>query len=347
MKPTDAKPSPLFPEALLPILTAAYDLPAPVGCAPLSSGLNDLFWVTTGGETLILKVYRAGWRTAAEVREEMGALRHLDRRGVRVALPVARRDGGLVGTLPAPFPERATVLMTCAPGEGLDAGEEAGCRRFGGALAEVHRATDGLTEAPVQYDLEHLVAEPLAALEPYLEDRPADREFLRALAGRLSERIERLGAGALDWGYCHGDFRAANLFWDAATGTVTLFDFELGGLGFRAYDIAYAQMTIHRMALELLWGAPPPQNDERLWAAFLCGYEERRPLSPGDRAAIPLFAAMRPLQLMGTLLATARQRRPGQETWPPTRDERGLPGGDLFDRALRFLRAWEAAHLAQ
>jgi len=70
-------------------------------------------------------------------------------------------------------------------------------------------------------------------------------------------------------------------------------------------------------------------------------------LSPADREAIPLFAAMRPLQLMGTLLATVRQRRPGEETWPQTRDEWGLPGGDLFDQALRFLRAWEAAYLVE
>src|SRR5262245_15892291 len=126
MEPADARPTPLTPEALLPILMAAYDLPAPVSCAPLSSGLNDVFWVTTCGDTFILKVYRAGWRTAAEVREEMGALRHLDRNGVRVALPFARRDGALVGTLPAPFPERAVVLMRHALGQGLDAREEAG-----------------------------------------------------------------------------------------------------------------------------------------------------------------------------------------------------------------------------
>jgi Ser/Thr protein kinase RdoA (MazF antagonist) len=134
MNSTDGKPTPLAPEALVSILTAAYHLPAPVGCAPLSSGLNDVFWVTTGGETFILKVYRAGWRTAAEVREAMGALRHLDRNGVRVALPVARRDGEDVGVLPAPFAERAVVLFSRAPGEGLDAWEEAGCRRFDRAL---------------------------------------------------------------------------------------------------------------------------------------------------------------------------------------------------------------------
>jgi Ser/Thr protein kinase RdoA (MazF antagonist) len=346
MGPTEATLTPLAPEALVPILAAEYELPAPVGCAPLSSGLNDVFWVTTGGETFILKVYRAGWRTAAEVRAEMEALLHLDRGGVRVALPVARRESGFVGVLPAPFPERPVVLFTCAPGAGLDAREEAGCRRFGRALAELHRATDDFAGAPVRYDLEHLVEEPLAALEPYLKDRPTAREYLRELAGRLRAGIERLPAGVLDWGYCHGDFRAANLFWDEATGAVTLFDFEMGGLGFRAFDIAYAQTTIHRMALELLWGAPPPENDGRLWVAFLRGYEERRPLSAADREAIPLFVAMRPLQLMGTLLATARQRRPGQETWPQTQGD-GLPGGDLFDRALRFLRAWDAAYLAR
>jgi hypothetical protein len=46
---------------------------------------------------------------------------------------------------------------------------------------------------------------------------------------------------------------------------------------------------------------------------------------------------------MGTLLQTARQNR-DLEAWPPSKTG-SLPGGDLFDRALRFLRAWDEAYL--
>src|SRR5262249_47940273 len=149
--------------------------------------------------------------------------------------------------------------------------------------------------------------------------------------------------GALDWGYCHGDFRTANLTLDEATEAITAFDFELGGMGFRAYDIAYTHTNLHALALELLWGASPIDNHEQLWAAFLSGYDERRPLRPADREAIPLFVAMRPLRGMGMLIEMARQKGNGP-TWPPSTTG-GLPGGDLFDRALRFLRAWDKTAL--
>src|SRR5437899_2291074 len=84
-------------------------------------------------------------------------------------------------------------------------------------------------------------------------DEPADRDFLRTLTARLHERLETRPPGTLGHGYCHGDFRPANLHLDETTGVVTPFDFETGGLGFRAYDIAYTQTNLHHLARELLW----------------------------------------------------------------------------------------------
>lgn len=330
---------PVSPETLSPLVAAAYDLGKSVTCDWLSSGLNDVFQVTAGEAVYILKVYRAGWRTQAEVLEEIAALRHLDGKGVSVALPIARRDGASVWALPAPSGERQVVLYAHTQGREVPAPDEGCCRRFGKTLAELHNAADDFSAAPVRYDLENLLNRPLRELEPFLDDRPDDHDFLRGLAGRLRNRIEGLPPGALDWGYCHGDFRSANLHVDEATGAVTVFDFELGGMGYRAYDIGYTLTNIHHLARELLWRAPALQYAEESWTAFLDGYAAHRRLHAAARDAIPLFAAMRAVQIMGTLLRTARLRR-GQETWPPT-EGGGLPGGDLFDRALRFLRAWE------
>ena len=130
---------------------------------------------------------------------------------------------------------------------------------------------------------------------------------------------------------------------DEKAGEATVFDFELGATGLRAYDIAYTQTNFHPMGLGLLWGAPVLANYELVWAAFLQGYVERRPLRSADLQAIPLFVAMRAVHIMGTLLQ-ASQQNGNAETWPPS-EPGGLPGGDLFDRALRFLRAWDMAHL--
>jgi Ser/Thr protein kinase RdoA (MazF antagonist) len=343
MTPTDPKTNSLSPDALGPALAAAYDLAGPVTCAWLSSGLNDVFRVTTAAGLYVLKVYRAGWRSEAEVLDETLALLHLQRRGVRVALPIARRDGALAGTLGAASDVRPAALFTHAEGSAITEPEESHCRQFGELLAEVHNATDDFTAAPVRYDVENLLDRPLGMLVPFLEGRPDDRDYLRDLVARLRRGIERFPDDALDWGYCHGDFRPANLHLDTATGHVTAFDFELGGRGFRAYDIAYMQTILHPVVRNLLWRAPTLEGHERTWAAFLQGYGGRRPLRPAEVEAIPLFVAIRPLQVMGILLQTARQSH-GRETWPPTEAD-GLPGGDLFDRALHFLRTWDVASL--
>ena len=343
MQQNDVETDLLSEETLLTAISSVYDLPDPVTCAPFSSGLNDVYEVTTGGATHFLKVYRAGWRTQDEVLQETAALFHLIDKGVRVALPVARRDGAFAWTLTLPDCERQVMLLACAPGNVIYSPDESCCHLFGQTMAEVHNATDDFADAPVRYDLENLLASPLHSLERWMDDHPNDDAFLRGLIGRLQTQIENLPPGARDWGYCHGDFRPANLHLEQETGAVTTFDFELGGIGFRAYDLAYTQTTIHHMALELLWRAPVLENHEQCWAAFLQGYAERRPLHDADLDAIPLFVALRPIQIMGTLLQTAWEN-PDGNTWPPS-EAGGIPGGDLFDRALQFLRAWDKEYL--
>jgi Ser/Thr protein kinase RdoA (MazF antagonist) len=101
--------------------------------------------------------------------------------------------------------------------------------------------------------------------------------------------------------------------------------------------------NVDDLALGTLWGAPVPDGHERHSVAFVGGYAERRPLRDADREAIPWFVALRAVQIMRTILETAEQS-PGSDTWPPT-GPGGLPGGDLFDRALRFLHAWDEVYL--
>jgi Ser/Thr protein kinase RdoA (MazF antagonist) len=334
----------LSPQALESLVGSLYQLGSATRCDRLSSGLNELFRVEADGRLYALKIYRLGWRSREEVLAEIAVLHHLGRRGVRIARPIAQTDGQEVWSLATAAGERQAVLFEWANGRELAAADAADWHAAGRSLAEIHSATDNLAGAPLRYGWEHLLWEPIRALDPYLSDRVPDRHYLRELAGRLRKRIAAIPASDLDWGYCHGDFRPANLSSDEVSGELTILDFEMGGIGFRGYDIAYTQTNLHRLALELLWGAPPVEEHERLWSTFLTGYTERRQLSGRALATIPVFVALRPLSMMATLLETAR-RPAGEETWPP-RGQRGLPGGDLFDRSLSFLRAWDQAFLA-
>jgi Ser/Thr protein kinase RdoA (MazF antagonist) len=293
-----------------------------VECSLIFSGAHDTFRVETLGEQYVLKIYRLALQTLPDVLEEIRALLYLGDTGVSVALPMAGKNGAYVWTLPAPGGERPAVLFTWASGQSPSARDEAACYHLGRALALIHTATEEYASPRVRFGLEQLLEAPLRLHEPLLRERREDWRYLQDLARRLRERFARLPAEALDWGFCHGEFNARNNHLDEATGTVTSFDFESCGAGFRAYDLA-----VFRFLLGLGEGEEDP---EPRWQEYLRGYTEQRPLAEIDQAAIPLFVAMRPLWILGNIVLTRLPRPDG-----------GVPNPDFFEEMLEFLRAWE------
>lgn len=79
----------------------------------------------------------------------------------------------------------------------------------------------------------------------------------------------------LDWGVCHGDLSLDNLH-VTDEGRIIIYDFDLAGLGWRAFDICGVYWWV-------LQGQP------EMWDAFLRAYTEIRALSDADVAAVPAF----------------------------------------------------------
>jgi Ser/Thr protein kinase RdoA (MazF antagonist) len=102
-------------------------------------------------------------------------------------------------------------------------------------------------------------------------------------------------------------------------------------MGFRTYDIA-----VFRFFLSSVRDC---EERERLWAAYLSGYAERRPLEGACLEALPLLVPLRPIRILGTLLQTARKNW-NLDAWEPSRAG-PLPNPAFFDQVLRFLRAWD------
>ena len=329
------RPPALFPvsgsllsaRALLTTVLPAYDIGTPTACTLWSSGVNDVYRVPTAGGEYFLKVYRAGWRSRAEVLFELDVVAHLARRGVAVARPLATRAGVVVHELLAPEGTRQAVLYGRAPGRPFtwpfyrDAAESG---LLGGALAAIHNASDDFVSAHPrpQLDLDLLLEQPLAVIRPFLADRPEDWAYLLALAARLRAYLTHPDARALDWGLCHGDFHSGNAF--IADGhSVAVFDFDACGLGWRAGDLA----RVHR---------PMTEQDETIWAAFLEGYTDRRPLHRRELAAILAFVPLGVYREMGLKLGGV-----ARNWWDSEWVHHGYVGGEIAS-----LRAWDAAHLA-
>jgi Ser/Thr protein kinase RdoA (MazF antagonist) len=106
------------------------------------------------------------------------------------------------------------------------------------------------------------------------------------------------------------------------------FDFDCGGAGWRAYDVA-----VYLWARVRSKGKEHFKNEQ--WDTFLAAYQKYRALSDSDLRAIPIFVAIREIWLMG--LHTSNSQVWGGN-W---QDDR------YFDTNLRFLRDWCEEHSIQ
>ncbi len=103
---------------------------------PLSGGVaNDVWRVRVGGR---LAVGRLGGRSDADLAWETELLRHLDREGLTVPIPLPTTDGRRFAD--------GLVVMTYVEGEPPDS--EADWRRVADTLRHVHRRTEGWPQRP-------------------------------------------------------------------------------------------------------------------------------------------------------------------------------------------------------
>jgi Ser/Thr protein kinase RdoA (MazF antagonist) len=308
----------LSADALMDEVAAAYAIDTPNSCHLLLPSMNDTYLVSTAKERLILRVYRARWRSLPEILYELGLLHHLADRGLSVSLPVADREGALVRTVQAPEGHRHFVLFEYADGAHLPLNDPANCYRLGQVAAEIHTAAADFTskyQRPA-IGLEYLIDVPMAVLKPFFEQRAQDWAYLEGFVSRLRTRVEAMMQSNLDWGICHGDLAGGNVH-ISDNGTLTVFDFDLCGESWRGWDLA----PIQRLAFE--------ETQSALWDAFLKGYSERRPLGAADLTIVWLLVAVHHLWRLGLQASNVAD-------WGILR-----VSDSILDRELNFFREWE------
>jgi len=253
------------------VLAAAYGVDGAL--RTVVRGVNwTLAAETSDGRTLFVRLYRTEGRppeaieaelavlAAVEATPALGVSRPLaDRRG-RLAVPVAMDGHG----------RRMLAVFEAAPGRPLArTGEDLAAA--GRALADLHAQASLAELAPRRPVVdEEAIAQTVARMAAHSD---AGREAAQAIASAL-EALRRLGAdrsmGPI--GFCHGDFRDANM--RLAGERVTLFDFDDCGLGPQWLDLATMGWWIEQ---------GDPEAAPGLWRAFVEGYGE-----PADREAFGL-----------------------------------------------------------
>ena len=282
----------LSPTALAEQILPDFGIGPVAECRFYSGGFNHTYQVLAQtGETYYFRVYRPMWRTLDDIRCELDALLHLEKKGYPAARPLPFQGGAPYCEIHAPEGVRYGALVNLCSGEEIsyDKNPQEMSHSYGRAVAGMHNAFEDFTSPHPRFrkDLHHLIDKPLANIQPFLAHRPADWEYLVQLATQIRTRIEALPAEGLEQGFCHGDLQGYHAKVDR-DGTLDFFDFDCGGFGYRSYDLAV-----------FLWCARLEDQVEERWEPFLAGYQEVRKLNPLDIEAVPLFVGGRYLWHMG------------------------------------------------
>ena len=315
-------------QAVAVLVRERYGMPGPMRCALLNRGFNDIYRVESGGARWVLRI--SGWRERglADVAGETAFLAHLDAAGVPVAAAVPAMDGALFTSIALPDGVRPVVLFRFAEGRlpGLDDAGDAGLQ--GMTLARLHDAADGFAGREAgryRLDLDHLLHRQVAAVLALGLDAPEAVRALPALAERLGAVVA--GMAGLSQTRCHGDCHGMNARIATAgphAGEAVFFDFDDGGFGYLAYDLAvhlWAQISFGR-------------RRHAVWHAFDAGYRTVRPMLPADERAIPVFVAIRHIWLMGEWASHTA-------LWG-----REVLSAAWLEREMRFLLDWERERLS-
>jgi homoserine kinase type II len=234
---------------------------------------NSNFMLTTSQGPFILTLYEKRVN-AADLPFFLGLMDHLAARGISCPLPVANRDGEVIGRLAG----RPAAIITFLEGVWKRRPTVSDCRQVGVALARMHAASQGfeLTRQnglamPNWRPLWQLSHQGASALDPALPDE----------IGTALQTLEADWPHDLPSGVIHADLFPDNVFFlgDALSG---LIDFYFACNDLLAYDLAIclnAWCFEKDHAYNLTKGT-----------ALLAGYQSIRPLQAAEREALPLLA---------------------------------------------------------
>ena len=260
-------------------------------CMLITATLRDVYHVISRAGRHILIIYGHGQQTFEEITAEWQLVAYLAAQQVPVVPALPSRDGTAILPFDAPEGRRYGVVTDYVPGTHLRQRPSVDAtHRYGAIIATIHALADSmpLPFTRTAHEPGLILQQSIAAIQAVVIDRPDDVAYLTACAVELQARLSVLPRRAPEYGIIHGDVIRTNAL-VADDGAVRVIDFELCGLGWRAYDVASYLLAMR--------GDP---QEHRLVDAFLMGYTAIRTLTPHAYASLPLFEAIRAIFEIGT-----------------------------------------------
>ncbi|HZC17420.1 MAG TPA: homoserine kinase, partial [Caulobacteraceae bacterium] len=289
---------------------AGYDLGQPLVFKGIAEGVeNSNFLLETTTGRYILTVYERRVKVD-ELPFFLGLMAWLCEHGFPSAAPVADREGRLL----SPVRGKPAAIVEFMPGLSIRRPSAGHCREAGGGLAWLHLAGQGYGRHRANDLGERAwgvlfqgLGEAAEALKPGLE---------ATIAEDLAD-IERAWPKGLPAGVIHADFFPDNVFFRDGRFAAAI-DFYFACDDLLAYDLA--------IALNAWCFEADGSLNVTSARAFVAGYEQRRPLSADERAALPILAWGAAMRFFLTRLADWGATPQGALVWPkdPLEYERKL-----------------------
>jgi homoserine kinase type II len=261
-------------DAELAAFLASYDIGAPLSFKGIAEGVeNSNFLLETDRGRFVLTIYERRV-DAADLPFFLGFMQHLARHGFPSATPIADWHGRLFGELRG----KPAAIVSFLTGLSVRRPTPAHCREAGRGLAWLHEAARGFG-GQRENDLGHQAW--IGLFEPLRGAADALKPGLAGvIEGDLLSVLENWPEGLPD-DVIHADYFPDNVFFrgDAFAGAI---DFYFAANDQLAYDIA--------IALNAWCFEPDGSFNITAARAFVAGYETRRPLSPAERATLPVLA---------------------------------------------------------
>ena len=252
---------------------ADYDAGQLMSYKGIAEGVeNSNFLLHTSTAPYILTLYEKRV-DPADLPFFLGLMQHLADRGLSCPLPVARKDGAMLGQLAG----RPAALISVLEGMWLRKPAAHHCRQVGAALARMHVAGQG-------FEITRKNALSVPGWRPLWDKSEARADEVEiGLKGEISAELDHLESHwpkGLPEGVIHADLFPDNVFFlgDELSG---LIDFYFACNDFFAYDLS---VCLNAWCFEKDWSYNITKG-----MALIEGYQSVRPLSAAEAEALPLL----------------------------------------------------------
>jgi len=240
-----------------------------------------------------LKVYRPP-QSLERTEAEASFVWALSVHGIPVVKPVRRIGGSFAFQASAPEGIRPMLLFEEAPPSLPSRLDEKLLSQIGEKVASLHNVADEFdTDFGVpEMDVKSSLQEQVFHSGQFLSD--SEGAYLQDVSAHLEGFLLRQSRESPEFGLCHGDLVLSNLRL-TAEGAITLFDFGNAIKTWRALELAIVYWSLRNQNQD---------NQERLWQAFLRGYESVQPLPRMLSEGLGSMLMFRQISFLGGNCAT-------------------------------------------